>query len=96
MSKTRYRFIGGEWVGGDIEKGLYTPFRSRNYEEDIERYVVPRTANSYEEYHYRQYAFVKEDIHFNELFYLSTRNNHYIKARTARKRPRRRSNAPSN
>ena len=40
-------------MGGDIEKGLYTPFRSRNYEEEIERYVVAKLANSYEEYHYR-------------------------------------------
>ena len=33
VSKTRFRYIGGEWVGGDVQKALYTPFRNRNYEE---------------------------------------------------------------
>ncbi len=33
VSKARYKFIGGEWVGGDVKQGLYTPFRVRNYDE---------------------------------------------------------------
>ena len=33
VSKARFHYIGGEWVGGDIQKSIYTPFRKRNYEE---------------------------------------------------------------
>lgn len=35
VSKARYKYIGGEWVGGDIQKTLYTPFRKRNYKEEV-------------------------------------------------------------
>jgi hypothetical protein len=40
VSKTRFKYIGGEWVGGDLEKTLYTPFRNRNYEEELERSLL--------------------------------------------------------
>lgn len=74
VSKTRYRYIGGEWVGGDIQKSLYTPFRVRNYEEEIEKTLLPKTAKDYEQYHLRRYQFEKEAMAYNELFYLAISN----------------------
>ena len=33
VSKTRYKYIGGEWLSGDIQKSLYSPFKKRSIAE---------------------------------------------------------------
>ena len=50
---------------------MYTPFRKRNYEEEVEKILVKNVKNDFEMYHMRNYAFSKETIFFNELFYLT-------------------------
>ena len=71
VSKARFHYIGGEWIGGDIQKTLYTPFRKRNYDEEVDKIICKNKSNDYEPYHLRKYTFGKEDIVFNELFYLN-------------------------
>jgi hypothetical protein len=31
VSKARYKYIGGEWVCGDIQKSLFSPFKKKDY-----------------------------------------------------------------
>lgn len=57
VSKTRYKYIGGEWVGGDIQRTLYTPFRVRNYEEEIDKILLSKAPKEYEQYHLRTKKF---------------------------------------
>jgi hypothetical protein len=57
VSKTRYKYIGGEWVGGDVQKTLYTPFRVRNYSEEIDKTLLRHAVKDYEQYHAREFAF---------------------------------------
>ena len=47
VSKARYRYIGGEWVGGDIKKMMYTPFKSKNYQEEMEKCLLREAKNNF-------------------------------------------------
>lgn len=96
VSKTRYKYIGGEWVGGDILKSLYTPFRVRNYEEEISKTLLRKTTKNYEQYHLRTYEFSKEPTSYNELFYLSISSYYLIKRKTGKKSQKKRLRKPFN